>query len=389
MLLYLESVFAERRDRIVTRPETIPPTLNQLFLTAMRAHARQGPFLDHRGTRWRPMPDWRFDRHVIRLGLYLRERVGIEPGDHVAIVSEVRSEWFLADFAIAGLGAVSVAIDPTADGDSLTAALADTAPKAVFVSRRAIGRVEAAGDRLATPREIVALDNVANVSATTPLVRVLDIGGTLDTPERAQWWRGRASEAERDHTAVRHYEPCADGSLAYMELTQGEVRDAIASHWREYPACESDLAYLVAPEVTLAVRLALYGFVADGYTSVAFGNQDHAADEIAVLQPTTIIAPPAVLEGTVLQRLARANRRRNGAGVTGWIRSVATRTSSGRSRFRQEAVREALGGRARRISPTAPLEPHIAEYFNGVAAVDTNGAVPRLTMVVHAARSNP
>ena len=156
MLLYFESVFAEPRRCVTTIPDATSPTLNTLVMTAMRAHTRPGPFLEHIGNQWKPTPDWRFDRRVIRMGLYLREFVGVEAGDRVAIVSEARAEWLVADLAIAGLGAVSVAICPTMDPLLLSGLLADTAPKAVFVSDRALPTVEVVALRISSIRAIVS-----------------------------------------------------------------------------------------------------------------------------------------------------------------------------------------------------------------------------------------
>src|SRR5437899_2313185 len=49
-------------------------TLARLFLAAMRRHDRAAVLLHQDGTKWRETPDWRFERQVIRLALFLRER---------------------------------------------------------------------------------------------------------------------------------------------------------------------------------------------------------------------------------------------------------------------------------------------------------------------------
>ncbi len=347
--------------------------INTLVMTAMRAHARPGPFLQHIRNRWKPTPDWRFDRQVIRIGLYLRESVGVEAGDKVAIVSEARPEWLVADLAITGLGAVSVAIRPTMDALLLSAILADTAPKAVFVSERALPTIEVAARRLSSIRQIVCFDAIANPNATAPMARVIDLAGTLDTPERAQWWRTQARNCTPQSPTLR---PGYDDSPGHVEMTQGAVRDAVTSHWRDYPARKGDVAYVASSEMTLVLRLSLYGFVADGYTTVAFGSPDHAADEIATLQPAKIVAPPDFLERTVAPQLAGPNRHENGRGLGSWMRSVATLIPAARSRMRRENVRRALGGRIRWVCPTGRLDRRIAEYLGTVTAVDTNRAAP-------------
>ena len=376
MLLYFESVLAEQRGCVVTIPEATSPTLNILVMTAMRAHARPGPFLQHIRNRWKSTPDWRFDRQVIRMGLYLREFVGVEAGDRVAIVSETRREWLVADLATAGLGAISVAIRPTMDPLLLSALLADTAPKAVFVSETALSTVEVAARRLSSIRAIISFDAIVSPNGTTPMARVIDLAGTLDTPERAQWWRSQARDCTPQSLTLRHYEPGYDDSPGYVEMTQGAVRDAVTSHWTDQPAWEGDVAYVASSEMTLPLRLSLYGFVADGYTTVAFGSPEHAADEIATLQPAKIVAPPDFLERTVAQQLASPNGHKNGRGLSSWMRSVETLIPAARSRTQRDGVRQALGGRIRWVRPTGQLDQRIAEHLGTVATIDTNGAAP-------------
>src|SRR5438105_4601255 len=62
-------------------------TLPRLFLRAMRTHHRSAALLYRDGERWREVPDWRFERQVIRLALFLRDRAALAPGDHLVIVS--------------------------------------------------------------------------------------------------------------------------------------------------------------------------------------------------------------------------------------------------------------------------------------------------------------
>src|SRR6266540_1041634 len=113
------------------RPESLV-TIGDVHLAAMREHERKAALLDWEGGRWEETPDWRLDRHVIRLGLYLRERAGLLPGERIAIMSAPRPEWLLADLAVAVQGAVAVALDPDVPEPALSLALAEIAPRVLF-----------------------------------------------------------------------------------------------------------------------------------------------------------------------------------------------------------------------------------------------------------------
>jgi hypothetical protein len=134
-LAYLDSLFSEASEaREVTPPQTMPETVNRLHAGAMRRHVRRSALMAREDGRWNATPDWRFDRQIIRLGLYLRERLDVAPGQRVLLLSELRPEWLIADLAALGLGMVSVAIDPRLQADELAAALEDAAPSITFVS---------------------------------------------------------------------------------------------------------------------------------------------------------------------------------------------------------------------------------------------------------------
>ncbi|NIM47882.1 MAG: AMP-binding protein [Gemmatimonadales bacterium] len=362
MILYFDSLFAEGRERVVKPLHKIPDTLNRLYLMAMREHARDSVLRSRDQTRWVSTPDWRLDRQVIRIGLYLRDRLNVAPADRVAIVSELRSEWLVADLAITELGGVSVAIDPALDAKDLVGALTDAAPRVAFASSAVLEKL---GDRwreTSAPERIITFDEPPARDGIERYASVLDLGGTLDTPERAQSIREQAREVGPEAPAICHYRRGADGSHAGEELTQAEAIERVATHWLEQPPAQGDVAYVVGPEVTLSMRLALYAFVGDGYTVVALGHPGSEVDEIADLRPDKIIAPPSVLEGAVLRQPSQDRAR----GLARWI-------PWGRSRRDRDAVREALGGRARWIAPTAELDATVAQRLRNIVAVDDGG----------------
>lgn len=367
MLLYIDSLFAEGRDRVVTPLHTIPDTLNKVYLLAMREHARPAVLMHWQGGEWRLFPDWRFDRHVIRLALYLRERVGIAPGNRVAVVSELRPEPLLLDFAAAALGAVSVAVGADESEEELAGILAEAAPRAAFVSGAALNKVEAVRDRISGLEQLVVFDPVTPEDRAVLFSSVVDLGGTLDTPERASSLRNQARAVSPDQPAVRHYERSADGSLRVRELTQAETIERLKRYWFGEPAREGDLVYVAGSDVMLRARLALWAFVADGSTTAVLGTPGREWGEIAALRPDKIVAPPAVLEGALRRRLTRTNGRPKR--FRDWVRRAAAWTSVGRLRPEDRGIREALGGRARWICPTAPLEPALSARLSAVVAV--------------------
>ncbi len=62
-------------------------------------------------------------------------KLGLEPGDRVAILSKNCAEWMIADIAIAWAGLVSVPIYPTAGADTIAYVLEHSGARAVIVGR--------------------------------------------------------------------------------------------------------------------------------------------------------------------------------------------------------------------------------------------------------------
>jgi Long-chain acyl-CoA synthetases (AMP-forming) len=66
--------------------------------------------------------------------------LGIRPGDRVALLSENRPEWSIADMAILSLGAINVPIYTTQAVDQIDYILTDSGPRAIFISNKKLFR---------------------------------------------------------------------------------------------------------------------------------------------------------------------------------------------------------------------------------------------------------
>jgi long-chain acyl-CoA synthetase len=363
---YLDSLFAETRARAVPRLRAVPETLNRLHADAMREHDRPSALLSQEGEAWKPTPDWRLDRQVIRLALYLRERLGVEAGQRVALASELRPEWLIADLAVLGLGAVSVVIDPRMEAEELANALEDAEPRVIFVSTAGQHRLERLDGRRARHDRLITLDTP--VGDGLPLYQVLEQGGTLDTPERAQAYRGDARGVGPDRPAVRHYQRAAGRGWDVVDLSQGEVIERLRAGWLREPARPGDLAYVCDPTVSLATRLALYAFLGDGYTTMALPSHGPNLSDLAALHPTKIVAPAALFAEAVRGGPTSVEERPGRDGR--WPRHASPLEWLTQGRRDRGAIRQRLGGRARWIGPTDSLDPALAGRLGTVATVE-------------------
>lgn len=109
-----------------------PETLNQLVFLLHERGAREALRFKRDGS-WHSISGEEVYRRVARLALSLRG-LGIRAGDRVALLSENRPEWAIADLAMACCGAVDVPLYPTLTGASCEFILKDCGARAIFVS---------------------------------------------------------------------------------------------------------------------------------------------------------------------------------------------------------------------------------------------------------------
>jgi hypothetical protein len=111
----------------------------------------------------------------------------------------------------------------------------------------------------------------------------------------------------------------------------------------------------------------LYAFLGDGYTTTALAPAGGELGDLAVLHPTKIVAPAALLAKAVRAGESRAEARPGSDG--GWLRHAARLAPLARARRDRRAVRDTLGGRARWVGSTDPLDSALAERLGSIAVV--------------------
>jgi hypothetical protein len=367
MLLYItaEDVFgSDTPKRSGPRPlHTIPPTVAGLYDLGLRHHVRKAAMLWPGESGFEAVPDWKLDRRAIRLALFLRERLGAEPGERVAVFGRLGWLWSVADFAVMGFGMVPVGVEHDVGDEALQSVLDEAAPRVVLATDPASAeRLREIRRRrgLAAETTVVA-EGLPEEDGGVPLARVYDLGSTLDTAERAQAFRAVSRQLTADAEALWHAAPAG-----LLRLTQGEAMARIEPRLRAHPALDGDVAYLQGPRVSVEVRLALAGFVGDGRTTVALGRPGRTSEDVTGLRPHVLLGADDWVEGICEGR----GPRWPGGVDRSWAR---------------KRIREALGGRARRVETERPISAAAARALAaaGVATARIGGAAPPASESVH------
>src|SRR5947209_16677858 len=113
-----------------------PGTLNQLFFGAVERYNKPDALQVKVNGAYQPISHKALAERVRRAALGL-QALGTKKGDRVAILSENRPEWAIADYACLTAGLTDVAIYPNIPADQVSYILRDSGASAIFVSTAA------------------------------------------------------------------------------------------------------------------------------------------------------------------------------------------------------------------------------------------------------------
>src|SRR4030095_10468031 len=130
---------ASAKDDTTTHAASETSSVPGLCLSASLRHAKPDALNHREDGRWVNIPAAQFVERVKHVALGLAA-LGIRPGDRIALLSENRPEWSIADMAILSLGAIHVPIYTTQAVDQIEFILADSGARAMFISNRRLFR---------------------------------------------------------------------------------------------------------------------------------------------------------------------------------------------------------------------------------------------------------
>jgi long-chain acyl-CoA synthetase len=316
------------------------------------------------------------------MSLGLRE-LGIRDGDRVAILSENRPEWAIADYACLTARFTDVPIYPTLPARQIEYILRDSGAVALVVSSAAqLEKVLAIRERLPALRHIVILDPVgAGSEGVLGLEELLRCGraAVAHHPE----WRTHALATSPADLATLIYTSGTTGEPKGVMLTHGNIASNVTTCCRLFTFGDRDECLSFLPLSHIFERMfGHYSMFHAGVVINYAGGIDTVAADMQECRPTLMAAVPRLYEkifARVLDsvRASPAPRRRMFAWARGVGEEWADRTLSRvpippslllarhlADRLVFARLRARTGGRIRFfISGGAPLSAEIARFF--------------------------
>lgn len=349
-----------------------PRTLADIFFQVVE---RDQPrvMLYESGAEWRSISSAGLYQRVMGVVKALRQR-GISHGDRVAILSENRPEWTIADFAILLAGAATVPIYATLTGEQISFLLRHSGAKTAFVSTEAqLAKLQSIQAETFI-ETIVLMDQPAKDSGILSMADLMEAGPTQRTPELD----ALANSISPDDLATLIYTSGTTGVPKGAMLTHGNIASNLSVSLDEFDfQVGSDLAVSFLPLSHITARHVDFAELYRGATIAYCPFIEDMPRVLRQLHPTIFVAVPRVYEKIYnqVQRGVAAGLKKavyRWAMSVGWAHMdliIAGKRPSAlvwklANRLMFSKVLEAMGGKVRVfISGGAPLGRELAEWY--------------------------
>jgi long-chain acyl-CoA synthetase len=373
-------------------PRPDPGTLNQLLFAAVEKYDKPDAMLVRVGDQYTPISHRALLDRIRRASFGLKA-IGIQRGDRVAILSENRPEWAIADFACLTSGVTDVPLYPSLPTEQLRYPLRDSGAVAIFVSTEAqAAKIAAIRGDLPALKTVIAFDTAAAKLADITLEALEQRGAAGESPARAAEFRADALRVQSNDLATIIYTSGTTGEPKGVMLSHDNIYSNVAANRNALQMRGDDVSLSFLPLSHILQRMGDYWFFATGTCIAYVESFDLVPLAMSQVRPTIAISVPRLYEKMYARVLE--NALSGGAAkkrIFFWARGVADRWADQKLAGREPAgllamqyavaqrlvfskLKARTGGRLRYfVSGGAPLAPEINKFFYAAGLVILEG----------------
>jgi long-chain acyl-CoA synthetase len=370
-----------------------PGTLNKLFFDAIEKFNKPDALQVKKGGAYQPISSRELADSVRQVALGLRD-IGVNRGDRVAILSENRPEWAIADYAALTSGLTDVPIYPTLPADQIPYILNDSGSVVVFTSTpEQAAKIASVRGQCRTLKHVIGFGDSKNPGEDFVLAEIRKRGQTGDNASSANEYRTQALAVGPDDIATLIYTSGTTGEPKGVMLTHDNIYSNVMAGAAVIPFGGNDRCLSFLPLSHIFERMAGHYLMLHTGTSIAYAESiDTVPVNMQEIHPTLVLSVPRLYEKMYARVLE--NALSGGAikkNIFFWARGVAEQWAdqklSGREPTgllaRKYAIAQKLvfsklkartGGELRYfVSGGAPLAPEINKFFYAAGLVILEG----------------
>jgi len=352
-------------------------TLNDIFFTVI--HRKLDRLLLHRlEANWLPISSDEFHHQVAAVAQTLRDWC-IRKGDRIAILSENRPEWPIADMASLLLGAVTVPLYTTLTPEQTLTQLRDSGCRIIFLSsQKQLDKVLSILPQTQLEK-IVFMDSVqlpaepAPRAECVPMARILQQTSSILPPDI----EAQARAIGPDDLATIVYTSGTTGTSKGAMLTHGNIASNVSCSLSQFSMSPGAVSISFLPLCHITARHVDFAMLYHGVTLAYCPHLERLPAALLEVRPTVFVAVPRVYEKIYAQAEQKAKGFPKRA-IFDWALSVgeankpkilAGQTPNSASwklanKLVFSKLRAGLGGRVETfISGGAPLGRELAEWY--------------------------
>ncbi len=370
-----------------------PGTLTRLYFDALERYDKPDALQVKVAGAYRPVSHREVAERVRRVALGLQE-LGIAAGDRVAILSENRPEWAIADYACLASRVADVPIYPNLPADQAAYILRDSGAVAIFVSNaEQATKISSVRGELPALRYIVTFGAKREAAEDLTFADLEARGAAVDSGERADAYRRDALLAQPGDLATIIYTSGTTGEPKGVMLTHDNFWSNVVAAAAVIPFATDETCLSFLPLSHIFERMAGHYLMFHTGTSIAYAeSMDTVPLNLTEVRPSLVLSVPRLYEKMYARVLESAL---SGGAIKKriffWARTVADRWADVKLAGNeprgllalQYAVAQKLvfsklkartGGRLRYfVSGGAPLAPEINKFFYAAGLVVLEG----------------